>query len=200
MTHPSSPKPANAPPAVLRIIGGRWRGRKIPVIETQGLRPTPNRVRETLFNWLMPDIAEARVLDLFAGSGALGLEALSRGAAEATFVENSAPAVTQLKKTLATFKAEQAIVIQRQAEDWLQQNHSTGQFDIVFLDPPFASALLPALLVQLENSLCLAPRCLIYVETDAELEAENSPVTWHMHRHKKAGRVFYYLFIRENLQ
>jgi len=200
LTHPSSPKSADTLPAVLRIIGGKWRGRKIHFIETEGLRPTPDRVRETLFNWLMPDIAEARVLDLFAGSGALGLEALSRGAAEATFIESSAPAVTQLKKTLVTFKAEQATVIQRRAEDWLQQNNSMHRFDIVFLDPPFASTLLPALLMQLENSLCLAPRCLIYVETDAELEAENSPATWHMHRHKKAGRVLYYLFIRENPQ
>lgn len=185
-------------PAV-RIIGGKWRGRKIHFAESEGLRPTPDRVRETLFNWLLPYISDACVLDLFAGSGVLGFEALSRGAAELVLLESAAPVVKQLKNSLALLKTEQATVVQQRAEHWLAQAH-TSTFDIVFLDPPFASGLLPELLQQLEHSACLSAHALIYVETAQALLPENIPPAWCLHRQKKAGQVLYYLFIRETAE
>lgn len=196
LTHSRGRRPRNTVLPAVRIIGGKWRGRKIHFAESEGLRPTPDRVRETLFNWLMPYISEARVLDMFAGSGALGLEALSRGAAELLLLESAASVVTQLKNSLALLKTEQATVLQQRAEYWLTQAY-TSTFDIVFLDPPFASGLLPELLQQLENSACLAAHALIYVETDQPLPPEHIPSTWQVHRQQQAGQVLYTLFIRQ---
>lgn len=128
-----------AVPGHVRIIGGRWRGTRLPVADAPGLRPTPDRVRETLFNWLQPRLQGARVLDLFAGSGALGLEALSRGAREAWLVEHDPAQVESLRETVARLGAgDDAHVVRADALAWLRAPLQ-GRFDIVFVDPPFAS-------------------------------------------------------------
>ena len=129
-----SPRGAG-PPGRLRIVGGEWRGRRLPVLDQPGLRPTPDRVRETLFNWLAPLITGARCLDLFAGSGALGFEAASRGAGRVVMIEKSANVVRVLRENRLLLDARQVEVIHADAGPWL-----AGQaepFDLVFLDPPF---------------------------------------------------------------
>ena len=124
----------------IRIIGGQWRGRKLPVPDSAGLRPTTDRVRETLFNWLAPVLPEARCLDCFAGSGALGLEALSRYAGSATLLELERPVAQQLTKNLQTLRASNGTVIQTNTLNWLAQPGEP--FDVVFIDPPFRQGLL----------------------------------------------------------
>lgn len=186
----------NSHPSCLRIIGGKWRGRKIAITEVEGLRPTSDRIRETLFNWLAPSITGARVLDLFAGSGALSFEALSRGATEATQVEASSIAAKQLKMAAQTLQTNHCHIINTKAEIWLSQHRNQSSYDVVFLDPPFANEILPDLLPQLEASGCLKRNALIYVESGCVLADSITPPEWSLHRHKKAGHVFYYLFER----
>lgn len=186
----------NSHPSSLRIIGGKWRGRKIAITAVEGLRPTSDRVRETLFNWLAPFITGARVLDLFAGSGVLSFEALSRGATEATQVEASSIAAKQLKMAAQTLQTNDCHIINTKAEIWLNQYRNQSGYDVVFLDPPFANELLPDLLPQLEASGCLKRNALIYVESGSALTDSITPPEWSLHRHKKAGQVFYYLFER----
>ncbi|MEC8443446.1 MAG: 16S rRNA (guanine(966)-N(2))-methyltransferase RsmD [Pseudomonadota bacterium] len=147
----------------LRIIGGQWRSRRLRFPALDGLRPTMDRVRETLFNWLQYDIEGARVLDAFAGSGALGFEALSRGAKEVIFVEKHAKAALALKDNLKQLKADNAQVWAADALTWLEQNPEP--YDLVFLDPPFGQNLLaPAM-----EKLTLLPGALVYVEHEARL-------------------------------
>ncbi len=175
----------------LRIIGGKWRGRKLSFPEVEGLRPTGDRIRETLFNWLAPDIVGARCLDLFAGSGALGLEALSRGAASLTLVEASAPAAQQLREHLRTLGAENAQVVQGDA---LRQQWAEGeQWDVVFVDPPFAAHLWQPALDSLATNALLAPGAVIYVESPPQ-GAYRVPEHWQLHREKVAGNVCYRLY------
>jgi 16S rRNA (guanine966-N2)-methyltransferase len=188
---------SNSAPSFLRIIGGKWRGRKIAFTEVDGLRPTSDRVRETLFNWLAPSITDARVLDLFAGSGALSFEALSRGAAEATLVEASVIAAKQLGVAAQTLQTSHCHIINKKAETWLNQYLEQAAYEVVFLDPPFANNLLPDLLRQLEASGCLKKNALIYVESGNALPNNITPPEWSLYRHKKAGQVFYYLFERD---
>ena len=129
----------------VRIIGGRWRGTRLPVLDVPGLRPTSDRARETLFNWLAPALPGARVLDLFAGSGALGLEALSRGAREAVLVERDRAAAGSLRHAVARLHADaQAQVVVADAIEFLRAPLQ-GRFDVVFLDPPFAADPWPAI-------------------------------------------------------
>lgn len=179
----------------IRLIGGQWRGRKLPVPDSAGLRPTTDRVRETLFNWLAPDIRQARCLDCFAGSGALGLEALSRYAASATLLELERPVAQQLEKNLRTLGASQGKVIQTNTLSWLAQ---TGEpYDVVFIDPPFRKGLLLETLTLLEQNGWLAADALIYVESEVEHGAPPVPVHWHLHREKIAGQVAYRLYHRQ---
>ncbi|WP_337263147.1 MULTISPECIES: 16S rRNA (guanine(966)-N(2))-methyltransferase [unclassified Serratia (in: enterobacteria)] len=186
-------KAPSAPAGQIRIIGGQWRGRKLPVPNSQGLRPTTDRVRETLFNWLAPVIRGARCLDCFAGSGALGLEALSRYAASATLLEYERPVAQQLEKNLALLQGA-GQVINTNALHWLA---GTGQpFDVVFLDPPFRQGLLAETVILLEQGGWLADEALIYVEAEAESAATDVPATWTLHREKVAGQVAYRLYIR----
>ena len=138
----------------MRIIAGKWRGRQLKVPDKQGLRPTPDRVRETLFNWLMPYIAEARCLDLFAGSGVLGFEALSRGAAYVEFVDQSIEVVKLLKDELIQFKADNANIYCANVPE--QLNSLRKPFDIVFLDPPYEEKILLAVSAYLEKNNYLA--------------------------------------------
>ncbi len=179
----------------IRIIGGQWRGRKLPVPDSAGLRPTTDRVRETLFNWLAPDIQEARCLDCFAGSGALGLEALSRYAASATLLELERAVAQQLSQNLQTLRATHANVVQTNTLQWLSQ---AGQpFDVVFVDPPFRKGLLQETLTLLEQNGWLADEALIYVESEMEHGTPQAPANWDLYREKIAGQVAYRLYQRQ---
>jgi 16S rRNA (guanine966-N2)-methyltransferase len=191
MAKPSSRNPASA--GQIRIIGGQWRGRKLPVPNSAGLRPTTDRVRETLFNWLAPVIRDAHCLDCFAGSGALGLEALSRYAASATLLEYERPVAQQLEKNLALLQGA-GQVINTNALHWLAANGKP--FDIVFLDPPFRQGLLAETVTLLEQHGWLADEAWIYVEAEAESAAADVPANWALYREKVAGQVAYRLYTR----
>lgn len=179
----------------LRIIGGEWRGRRIRFPAVEGIRPTPDRVRETLFNWLATVVRGSRCLDLFAGSGALGLEALSRGAAAVTFVERDRAAASGLRATAELLAPDRANVVQADAMTWLARD--TTPFDIVFLDPPFDSDLLAGTLGALESRGRLAADAWIYVEMPARRGPPPLPAGWRLHRSGRAGEVGYHLARRE---
>lgn len=179
----------------IRIIGGQWRGRKLPVQDSAGLRPTTDRVRETLFNWLAPYIQQADCLDCFAGSGALGLEALSRFAASATLLELERPVAQQLAKNLQTLQATNGKVVQTNTLTWLAQDGRP--FNIVFIDPPFRRGLLEQTLQLLENNRWLTADALIYVESEVENGAPPVPAHWDLYREKIAGQVAYRLYQRQ---
>jgi 16S rRNA (guanine966-N2)-methyltransferase len=176
---------------VLRIIGGTWRGRRLRFPATAAIRPTPDRVRETLFNWLGTAIHGARCLDLFAGSGALGLEALSRGAAQVTFVERDAAAAHALRERLIEWQAGDARVERADALRYLAGE--ARPFDIVFLDPPFASELLTRAAALLEERHWLTAGALIYVECAARAGLPPLPASWRPLKAKQAGEVGYHL-------
>lgn len=175
----------------LRIIGGEWRGRKLRFADGEGLRPTTDRVRETVFNWLQPLIQGARCLDLFAGSGALGLEALSRGAAEVQFIERNPRAVRALQENLALLKADNGHVQQGDALTYLRG--AAQSFDVVFLDPPFRQDLLVPALELLSEGGWLKPDARIYIELESELGEPPLPEGWVLLRSKTAGQVAYHL-------
>lgn len=175
----------------LRIIGGEWRGRKLRFADGEGLRPTTDRVRETLFNWLQPVISGARCLDLFAGSGALGLEALSRGAAEVLFLDTNPHAVTALKENLSLLQADNAKVLKSDALAYLRG--SGEHFDIVFIDPPFRRDLLQPTLQLLADGDWLAPGARVYIELESEQHEPELPQGWELLRSKRAGQVAYHL-------
>ena len=184
----SRPDPAGK----LRIVGGTLRGSRLAVPAVAGLRPTPDRVRETLFNWLAPLIDGARCLDLYAGTGALGIEALSRGASQTDFVETDPALATLLRATLVRLK--QAATVHR--SDALQfLATAEGRYDIVFLDPPFAADLWTAAATALESSDRLQPSALIYVESPAD-EVPAMPANWTLHREGRAGAVRFALYRR----
>ncbi len=179
----------------LRIIGGRWRGRPLTVAPVPGLRPTPDRVRETLFNWLAPELPGARCLDLFAGTGALGLEALSRGAAEAVLVERDARLVRLLQEKVAELEAPARVV---QAEVGAYLNGAAESFHIVFMDPPYASGRLAEYCRRLADGGWAAPGARVYVECDAgeavpDLPDAAWPAGWGVLRRGRAGRAAFAL-------
>jgi 16S rRNA (guanine966-N2)-methyltransferase len=175
----------------LRIIGGMWRGRKIRFPAIAGLRPTPDRVRETVFNWLAPVIGGSRCLDLYAGSGALGLEALSRGAAAVTFVERERSAARQLDETAKTLAPGRTTVYQADVLAWLVG--PAAVFDVVFVDPPYDSGQLAEAMPALEARGWLAPDALIYLEAPAKTGVPAMPASWAVHRTGRAGAVGYHL-------
>jgi 16S rRNA (guanine966-N2)-methyltransferase len=179
---------------VIRIIGGTWRGRRFRFADVPDIRPTPDRVRETLFNWLASRIVGARCLDLFAGSGALALEALSRGAETAVLVEQNPVAARSLADLIATLDAKAARVERDDALRFL--GRSATPFDIVFLDPPFAAGLLSKAAELLERHGWLAPDALIYVESSAREPLPSLPTSWQQLKAKQAGEVGYHLFAR----
>lgn len=187
----SATKKESSYPGKLRIIGGRWRGRRLSVPEAEGLRPTPDRVRETLFNWLQPYLAGASCLDLFAGTGALCLEALSRGAGRVVMVEKAAPVVERLRQHVAMLGAENAEVTQADAVEYLRQPPQA--FDIIFLDPPFRSDLIARCAELVEARGWIKPGGLIYVESPSRMEPLPLPATWELIRSKQAGQVGYHL-------
>ncbi|PIE36960.1 MAG: 16S rRNA (guanine(966)-N(2))-methyltransferase RsmD [Gammaproteobacteria bacterium] len=171
----------------IRIIAGQWRGRRLPVLDAPGLRPSKDAVRETLFNWLAPDLPGARCLDLFAGTGALGLEAASRGAAEVLLVEKDSAVAAQLQRNADSLQAQGVRVHKQSAEDYLAQ--LAGKLDIVFLDPPFALDVLPRLLPALVDKL--AADGAIYIEQDRSQGLPALPEGWYYHREKRAGQVVF---------
>ncbi len=175
----------------LRIIGGKWRGRKLAFPNIEGLRPTPNRVRETLFNWLSPVIHGSRCLDLFAGSGVLGFEALSRGANEVTFVDHQQSAIAQLKTNRQILNCELAKIYHMTADQYLLQ--AAQPFDIIFLDPPFHQNLVQPICKTISEKSLLRPKAYIYIEAESRLEAFDLPNHWEILKQKQAGQVFYHL-------
>jgi 16S rRNA (guanine966-N2)-methyltransferase len=183
----------------LRIIGGQWRATKLTFPDVMVIRPTPDRVRETLFNWLQLEVVGARCLDLFAGSGSLGLEALSRGASTVTFVDREAVIGKYLRETLARLHCTQGEIHTMDATQFL--HNPASPFDIVFLDPPFAASaenqLLGAICSQLESKGWLSAHAHIYIECPSSMGSPDSipewPANWTLHRSKQAGQVGYHL-------
>ena len=176
----------------LRIIGGRWRGRKLTVIDSEGLRPTPSRVRETLFNWLQFSLSGANCLDLFAGTGALGLEAASRGVEKITLVEFNAGTAEQLSKNCQQLGADNYQLVNKDAVIFLSGDQD--QYDIVFIDPPYKLEIWSEIAEQLVSQDCLSLNALIYVEYPLTAIKPLFPLEWQLIKEKKAGGVNYCLF------
>lgn len=181
-----------SPPGRVRIVAGKWRGRRLPIAREPHLRPTSERIRETVFNWLAPVVEGSRCLDLFAGTGALGLEALSRGAAGVIFVERSALAVRALRESIDILDAENATVHVGDAVTFLKDSAPHPR-DIVFLDPPFRDASLGELCRLLDCAGWLAAGASIYLEQDRRQLRPALPDGWIVKREKQAGNVRYAL-------
>ena len=175
----------------VRIIAGKWRRRRLEFPDREALRPTADRVRETLFNWLQTALPGARCLDLFAGTGVLGIEAVSRGAEHAVLVERDPELAGVLRKQVGNLQADNIEVVHADAGNWLAANQA--RFDIVFVDPPFGERSLPAVCRQLQAADCLAPGARIYLEGDRALVAQDLPPGWRLLRQEKAGQVRYHL-------
>jgi 16S rRNA (guanine966-N2)-methyltransferase len=176
----------------VRIIGGAWRGRRVAFADLPGLRPTPDRVRETLFNWLQHSLAGARCLDLFAGSGALGLEALSRGARDVVFVEQAQLAARTLGAQLQRLDAfAQAKIMEMGAARYLAT--APQAFDIVFMDPPFGAGALPQYVALLDAGGWVSSGSLVYLESEKSAGLPALPPHWELLKSKSAGEVGYHL-------
>lgn len=184
----------------LRIIGGSLRGRKLSFVESEGLRPTGDRIRETLFNWLMPDIVDSKCLDLFAGSGALGFESLSRSAARVTMIEKNRLVFERLQcnlSLLGDFDKEIEIVC-ADSLAWLKaEEKDKACYDIVYLDPPFNEDCLSECCQVLESEQWLVPSALIYIEQAKKTALCELPTNWHLLKEKTAGTVRYCLYQRK---
>lgn len=191
---PQKNSPAQKNRGAFRIIGGQHRSRKLEFIEVEGLRPTTDRVRETVFNWLAHHVAGASVLDLFAGSGALGFEALSRGAEQICMIELDKTAAAMLAENARLLNATVTIV-QANALDWLDRP-GTDTYDLVFIDPPFRKGLATQVLNKLRHDVRLKPRSLVYLETEQEWQSEGSLQGWQILKEKTAGQVCYRLLER----
>lgn len=183
-------------PCTFRIIGGDWRSRKFQFPNVEGIRPTPDRVRETLFNWLSPFLTEARCLDLFCGSGALGLEALSRGAEHCTFIDANTQALTAIQQHLQTLACNNGHILQGQLPDALLRIQPA--FSIVFIDPPYAlNSIIPCLNLLIERHL-LVDDAIIYIECSSLTPLPTWPEHFSLYRHKTAGQVQYALLRYNN--
>lgn len=180
---------------IIRIIAGKWRSRRLKVPDVPHVRPTPDRVRETLFNWLTPFIHGSYCLDLFAGSGALGFEALSRGAAYVEMVDQSAEVVKLLQTELAHFGADNARIYQAIAP--MQLHAASHLFDIVFLDPPYQTNLLLSSCHYLEKNNFLATPAYLYLEAAQLIQDNELPKNWQLIKSQQAGQVAYHLAKRE---
>ena len=176
----------------LRIIAGQWKRQTIRFVGNKDVRPTPNAVRETLFNWLAPVIEGANCLDLFSGSGALGFEAASRGAQRVVLVDNDKKVYQQLVHTRNLLSANQVHIYCEDALDFLAT--ALGPFNIVFLDPPFSNKLTERVVTELERSNILRENSLVYIETPREENKPNLSKNWRLYREKKAGRIVYRLY------
>jgi len=172
----------------VRIIGGKWRGRRLPIADLPGLRPSGDRCRETLFNWLQPYVRGARCIDLFAGTGALGLEAASRGAAEVILVEKLAPAAAAIRENVEMLDAVNVELIEADAISWLQSREPRSM-DIVFIDPPFGTGLEVRSFEIIRSGDCVNTGGLVYVETARVAPLINPGADWEMAREKTLGEV-----------
>ncbi len=181
-------------PGAVRIIAGKWRRRRLKIADAERLRPTPDRVRETLFAWLSNWLADSRCLDLFAGTGALGFEAASRGATQVVMIEKDPTLVAALNEQRASLDAREVRVIQADAIHWLESGKD--QFDVIFVDPPFQRYALDALCVRIDRCGRLARHGAVYLETGASSCAPHLPEGWSLLRSKRAGQVRYYLATR----
>ena len=179
----------------LRIIAGSWRGRKLGFLDREGLRPTTDRVRETVFNWLQMDMPGSRCLDLFAGSGALGFEAASRGASKVVMVDSDSETVSMLRNNIDLLSASQTEVVCSDAISFLQS--CDFMFDVVFIDPPYRLDIIVQCCELLENKQCLSDHAKIVIECDASKEIKGLPDNWQCLKHKTAGQAGYHLFTRE---
>jgi 16S rRNA (guanine966-N2)-methyltransferase len=182
----------------VRVIGGKWRGRRLPLADA-AIRPTADRVRETLFNWLDPHLRGANVLDLFAGSGALGFESASRGAANVVLVEKSRGTAEHLRRLVAELDAAEVTVRNEEARRYLASPDRlpARQYDVVFLDPPFAGHELAELCSHLEQGSWLSPTAHVYLEMASNTEFPDLPEKWLLLKNKTAGQVCYALARRE---
>ena len=193
----------------VRIIGGLYRSRFVNFVQAEGLRPTADRVRETVFNWLDRAIADAKVLDLYAGSGVLGIEAISRGAKHVVFVDKNPEVVLQLNKNLVSLKIENCRVLEKNSEKWLSVHKASARgnilgdrldeeetFDIVFVDPPYGGCSVISSCNLLESSGLLEPDSNVYVESDNEIDHGLMPRNWERVKSKRAGKVHFYLYKR----
>ncbi|HSS66122.1 MAG TPA: 16S rRNA (guanine(966)-N(2))-methyltransferase RsmD [Gammaproteobacteria bacterium] len=198
MTHSKQRKRRNRNPALrgsVRIISGKWRRRRLKVVDAGELRPTPDRVRETLFSWLGPRLYGSLCLDLFAGTGALGFEAASRGAKHVVMVEQDAIAVSVLREECAALRAEEIEIVQADALEWLDSGGTA--FDIVFLDPPFGRFEPVDLCLRIDRAGRLKPSGLVYLETGAGNPKPALPEGWRLLKSQRAGQVRYHLASRE---
>ncbi|GAB0109921.1 16S rRNA (guanine(966)-N(2))-methyltransferase RsmD [Pseudoalteromonas distincta] len=182
----------------IRVISGRFRGRKLPVKNVEGLRPTTDRIKETVFNWLMQDTRDTNVLDCFAGSGGLGFEALSRFAKSATFIELDTLAAKQLEQNISTLKLDNAHVKHSNSLSFLEQKNTNEAFNLVFVDPPFRKNLAKTTCDLLEKNQWLSNEALIYVEVETELSTFQQPSNWLLIKEKTAGQVFCRLYQRQS--
>lgn len=176
---------------LVRIIAGKWRGRRLTVPEVKDLRPTPDRVRETVFNWLAPNIVGAHCLDLFSGSGALGFEAASRGAASVQMVDQSLIVIKQLQDSAALLKADNVQIVQAAIPHHLRK--PARPYDIVFIDPPYQQDFLLPVCDYLEKNAFLANFAYIYLEANKTIEDNELPANWRLLKSKRAGQVAYHL-------
>ncbi|MDG2019172.1 MAG: 16S rRNA (guanine(966)-N(2))-methyltransferase RsmD [Porticoccaceae bacterium] len=186
-------KISTLPSETVRIIGGKWRSRQLKFEAADGLRPTGSRIRETLFNWLAPQIEGARCLDLFAGSGALCFEALSRGARYCTALENNRTAISQLTTNKTKLSADGLNIIPIDTRQFLRDMHSGEKYDVVFLDPPFNQGMHKQIAQLLTEGNRLASNALIYCELPLT-EAQCMPSSWQLLKDKTAGNVRFCLF------
>jgi len=178
----------------LRIIAGEWRSRQLVFEDTPGLRPTPARIRETVFNWLQTDVIASQCLDLFAGSGALGFEAASRRAKSVVMVENNAQACRLINENKVNLSAQQIKIVQIDVFKFLAGD--PNPFDLVFLDPPFSKGLAQQACHWLEDKGWLTLNAKVYVEVESQLILDEMPKNWQCVKQKTAGEVGYYLFER----
>ena len=174
-----------------RVIAGQWRGRSLSFPDGEGLRPTGDRIRETLFNWLQPTLISARCLDVYSGSGALAFEALSRGAASVIALDTAAAAIQQLRSNATHLQATNIDIQQTDARQWLQRHAQGPRFDIIFLDPPFGQDLLEESCQLIADGELLNPTGQVYLEAEIALDTLALPAGWRLSRAKKSGSVYY---------
>lgn len=179
----------------IRIISGKWRGQKIPIPKTKKIKPTLNRIKETLFNWLTPNIKNSNCLDCFSGTGALSIEALSRDALSVTLLEKNHKITIHIKKYLKKLKINNANVIETDTIKYLKKKGKP--YDIIFLDPPFKKKIL---LIQtaflLEKNGWLKKNTLIYIETEKKTNMKKLPKNWKIYKKRNNKKIFYYLYIK----
>lgn len=178
----------------IKIISGKWRGHKIPIYKTKDLKPTLSRMKETLFNWLTPNIQNTNCLDCFSGTGNLGIEALSRNAASVTLLEKNYKTIIYLKKILKKLKTKNAIVIQTDTMKYLKKKGNA--YDIIFLDPPFKKKILIKTAFLLEKNGWLKKKTIIYIETEKKTNIKKLPKNWILYKKKNNKKIYYYLYIR----